>query len=262
MAKSAILYSNLAAGLTPTGTSSSAAAGFPWSNLDDPQPRIRARVTATSAILVFDLGSAMSADTWAFISTTLPVGATVRIRASTADPTCVASLLLDTGVQSAVTDPVYNGNVIACFASTSARYWRADFASATNPIDIGRAPLGLLFRPGRNYQYGAQEGVIDLSVRDTNPDTGAAFGVSGPKLRTKLLTFTGLTPTEVRDTLAKIDRDVGASGDVLFVDDPDAAWLTRARDAIWGSYRQAGPALATRQGAQIFARSMRLTERL
>jgi len=164
-------------------------------------------------------------------------------------------------VQSNVTSPDLNGDVVACFASTTARYWRIDIASATDPIEIGISMLGLLFRPGRNYQYGAQEGLIDFSTRKINEDTAASFGVKGPKLKTKLLTFTGLTHGEVRDTLAKIDRDVGASGDVLFVDDSDASWLNRARDAIYGSYRQAGPDIATRVAAQQFARSFRLTER-
>jgi hypothetical protein len=262
MAKAAILYLNLAAGLTPTGTSSSTAAGLGWDKLNDPQPRHRARVSGTSAILVFDLGSSKACDCWALISTSLPAGCTVRVRASDADPTVVASLLLDTGVLSTVTDPKFNGNAVVVFAQTTARYWRVDIASANNPIDIGLAPLGLLFRPGRNYQYGAQEGIVDLSVRDLNPDTGAEFAIQGPRKRSKLLTFTGLTHAEARDTLAAIDRDVGLGGDILFVDDPAAAYLTAARDAVWGSYRQAGPDLATRAGSQIFTRSFRLTERL
>lgn len=262
MAKSAFLLANLAAGLTPTGTSSATAAGLGWDQLTDPQPRARARVAGVSAILVYDLGSAQSVDCWALISTTLPAGATIRIRASTLDPTCVANLLLDTGVQATVTSPNYNGNVIACFAAVSARYWRIDIAAANNPIDIGLAPLGLLFRPSRNFQYGAQEGVIDLSTRDTNPDTGAAFGVAGPKLRTKMFTIQGLTKSEVRSDLAAVDLNQGASGDVLFVEDPDDTWINRARDSIYGSYRQMGPDLATRVGAQVWARSFRLTERL
>ena len=262
MARAAILYANLCAGLVATATSSATVSGFGWDKLNDPQPRERARVAATSAILVFDLGSAKSVDCWGLFSTTLPVGATIRVRGSTADPTVTGSLLFDSGVQATVTSPDYNGNFVACFAAVSARYWRIDIASATNPIEIGISTLGLLFRPGRNYQYGAQEGVVDLSVRTINPETGAAFGIAGRKLRSKLLTFTGLTPSEVRDTLAKIDRDVGASGDVLFIDNPDASFIDRARDSIWGSYRQAGPDFATRQGSQVFARSMRLTERL
>jgi hypothetical protein len=261
MAKSAFGFQNLVQGLTPTGTSSSAEATLPWSNLNDEQPRYRARVAATSAILVWDLGSAQSADFAALLSTTLPASATARLRASTADATVPSSLLHDSGVQSNVTHPDYNGQVVACFASVSARYWRWDLTGA-NPIDIGRATLGLLFRPGRNYQYGAQEGLIDLSIRDENPDTGSEHTLAGPKKRTKLITFNGFTKSEARDTLASMDRLIGASGDLLFVDDPDAAWLDRARDSIWGGYRQVGPDLATRAAAQVFSRSMRLTERL
>lgn len=264
-ARPGFLYKNLAAGLTPTGTSSSTVAGFGWDQLNDPQPRNRASVASTSAILVFDLGSAQSADCWAFISTSLPSGATIRIRASTLDPTCVANLLLDTGVLSSVTDPEYNGNAVICFASTSARYWRADFASATNPIDIGRAPLGLLFRPSIGFSYGAQEGRVDLSVRDVNPDTGAEFAIAGPRKRTRLLTFSACGESEVRgltSSIDEMDRFAGAAGDVLFVEDSDDAALDRARDSVWGSFRESGPAAATRSHPDYWSWSCRLTERL
>jgi hypothetical protein len=258
----AFLHTNLAAGLTPTGTSTAPVTGLGFDKLNDPQPRHRVRFAAAACVLVWDFLTAQSVDCLALLSTTLPTAATVRIRASTLDPTCVASVLYDSGVQATVTTPIYNGNVVACFAAVSARYWRIDIAGANDPIDIGLAPLGLLFRPSRNFQYGAQEGVIDLSTRDTNPDTGAAFGVSGPKLRTKIFTIQGLTKSEVRTDLAAVDLSQGASGDVLFVEDPDATFIERARDSIYGSYRQMGPDLATRIGAQVWARSFRLTERL
>jgi hypothetical protein len=261
MAKAAFGFQNLVKGLTPTGTSSSAAADLPWSNLNNVQPRYRARVAAASAILVWDLASAQSVDFAALISTSLPASATARLRASTADPTCVGSLLYDSGVQSTVTSPDHNGNVVNCFASVSARYWRWDLTGA-NPIDIGIAALGLFFRPGRNYQYGAQEGLIDLSIRDENPDTGSEHAIDGPKKRTKLITIQGLSKAETRDSFASVDRLIGASGDLLFVDDPDASWVDRARDSIWGGYRAVGADLATRVAAQIFSRSFRLTERL
>jgi hypothetical protein len=261
MAKAAILYTDLAALGSVTGDSSSTVANFGWDKLSDPQPRHRARVAAASAVLVWDLGSAQSVDIAALVSTSLPAAATARLRASTADPTVTGSLLYDSGVQSNVTSPDHNGNVVASFAAVNARYWRWDI-TGNDPIEIGLAPLGLAFHPGRNFQYGAQEGLIDLSVRDLNLDTGAEFGLSGPKKRTKLLTFSGLTKAEIRDTFGVIDRLVGMSGDVLFVEDPDAPFIDRARDSILGSYRQAGPDLATRQGAAVWSRSMRLTERL
>jgi len=262
MTSCAFLHTNLAAGLTPTATSTSAAASYPWTNLNDPQPRIRARVTAASLILVFDLGSAQSVDCAALLSTSLPAAATARLRASTADPTVVGTLLYDSGVQSTVTSPDYNGNIVACFTSVSARYWRWDLASGTNPIDIGLAPLGLLYRPSLNMQFGMQEGLIDLSKRDMNQDTGAEFGISGPKKRTKLLSFMGLTSAEIRDTFGTIDRNVGASGDVLFVFAPDETWINRSRDSVWGGYRQVGPDLATQPELDRWARNVRMTERL
>jgi hypothetical protein len=170
---------------------------------------------------------------------------------------------IETGWQNGVADSAYNGNVIWAGTATNVRYARWDINVGAAPIDIGLAPLGLLFRPGRNFQYGAQEGLIDLGARDINPDTGAAFGVSGPKLRTRQLTVSGLTKSEARDAFGAMDLLVGADGDVLFVEDPDESWLNRARDSIWGSFRELGAgSLATRQAAQVWARSFRLTERL
>lgn len=184
------------------------------------------------------------------------IGNTVVTTSSQFSPTFSA------GIQNGPTDPSYNGNVIATFAQQTLRYWRWDAWNTTNPIDIGLAPMGLLIRPGRNFNYGAQEGVIDLGQRDRNPDTGAEFGLSGPKPRAKLLTFSGLTKAEIRDTFGGVDRSVGGSGDLLFVEDPDASYLDRARDSIWGAYRQLGADFASRQGAQVWSRAFRLTERL
>jgi len=447
-ARPGFLYRNLAAGLTPTGPSSSTAAGLGWDKLNDPQPRHRARVSGTSAILAFDLGSAQSVDCWALISTNLGSAARARVRGSTVDgsapsnrllhshnftnaawgknnvtidsatetdpnsgttastvdedastgahfidqtisglpdditvrvscyikqkirtwarlawtdksitehytnvnlatgalglsggspgnitvsleaqgfyrvsftasvssgggtpridvhamtgdnasavylgvpgndiivfgamldydtrtntylPTTTAAIApaVDTGFTTQITaNDSYNGNVVAAFASTAARYWRIDIDGATNPIDIGLAPLGLLFRPAIGFDYGAQEGRLDLSIRDMNQDTGAEFGLAGPKKRMKLLTFGALSETEVRGFTSSVDdmdRYVGASGDVLFVSDSDASWINRSRDSIWGSFREIGASLAARAHPDYWTRSFRLVERL
>jgi hypothetical protein len=262
VAKSAWLLSDLAAGITPTG--STTATGLGWDKLLDPQPRHRARVAATSAFFIRDLGLAKSIDVAALISTSLLVGASVQLRASTADATATSSLLYDSGVVSGVTSVDYRGNVVDCIASpVSARYWRWDITGAVNPIDIGLAPLGLLFRPGRNFQYGAQEGAIDLSKRDRNEDTGGEFIVAGPKVRQKMFAYNGLTKSETRDTFHYSDLIGGGAADVLFVEDPDASALDLARDSIWGSYRAIGSdSFAARVAAQNWARPFRVTERL
>jgi hypothetical protein len=267
VAKGSFLIANLAAGLTAAAGSSSTIAGLGWDRLNDPQPRHRARVNATSAILIWDLGSAKAVDCAALISNSLTSAATARLRASTADSTVVTSLLHDSGVQSNVTDAAWNGNVVqAISASVTARYWRWDVTDAGAPIDIGLAPLGLLFRPARNFAYGAQEGRLDLGLRDTNQDTGAQFGVSGPKPRVKIFTMPAMTKTEARDIAVSadaMDRLVGVSGDVLFVPDADDTWINRARDAIWGGFRQPSTEIyGERKTVNAWSRAFRMTERL
>jgi hypothetical protein len=237
---------------------------FAGGTLKDPQPRHRARVAAGSAVLVIDLGSAQSVDCAALISTSIPAAASVQLRAKASDASWSSSLLYDSGVQAGPTDPKWNGNVITCLTSpVSARYWRWDITGAANPIDIGLAPIGLLFRPGRNFSFGVQEGRADYGARTINPDTGAAFGVSGPTLRCRVLNFAGLSKTEARGDVEAMDRLVGASGDVLFIEDPADGWINRAQNSIWGSYRTPGLAeLSSRQAYNVFARPYRMIERL
>lgn len=260
MGKAAWLLSNYAAATTPTG--SATAAGLGWDKLVDPQPRHRARVDATSAFFIQDLGSAKNIDVAAIISSSIDFADTVRVRGSVTDPTATGSLTLDTGILTNVTTSLWRGNVVLPFATASVRYLRWDLTGA-NPIYVGLAPCGLLYRPGRNFQYGAQEGVIDLGKRDRNEDTGGEFTVAGPRIRQKLIAYNGLTKSETRDGFNVQDILRGVTVDVLFVEDPDATAYDRARDAIWGSYRGVGAdSYASRVASQVWARPFRLTERL
>jgi hypothetical protein len=262
MAKAAILYSDMTQAATIGGAATVTGLGFDF--LKDPQPRHRARVNDTTAYLILDLGSARSFDVAALIGTSLDAAATARLRASASDATVTGSLAYDSGVQSGCTSTAWNGAVIGCLpAAVSARYLRWDLTLAAGPVDIGLAPCGLLFRPARNFGFGGQEGRIDASVRDSNPDTGAEFGLVLPQRRIKQITFPAFTKAEVRGDLDAMDRLVGSAGDVLFVEDPDASWADRARDSIWGSFRQPGAgALATRSYVSVFGRSITLTERI
>jgi|SRR5262245_11466722 len=251
-------------GLVPNVTSGTAA-GLGTDKLLDPQPRHRMRVAAGSTAIIYDLGSALPVDCFALISTTITsqVSTSVRIRASTADPNALTSLLYDSGVTFNVTDVVYNGNVIGTIAApVTARYWRVDIFTLDSVIDIGLIKIGQLFKPGRNYAYGAREGRVDLSTREKNPHTGGDFCTRGVTFRTRLITIAGLTKTEVRESFQFFDFAVGAGGDVLWIDDPEDTAINRARDSIWGSFREIGADLAARIASQNWARSFRLTERL
>jgi hypothetical protein len=262
MAKGSFLYQNLTPAAAISGSAN--AAGLGWDQLQDVQPRHRARVAATSAFFILDLGAGNSIDVAALISTSLDGASTARLRMSLTDATALSALVYDSTVQAACTDPAWNGAVIGCLsAPVTARYIRWDLAAAGAPIDIGLAPCGLLWRPGRNFGYGGQEGRSDPSTRDVNPDTGAEFGFALPQKRTKLVTYSGLTKVETRTSLDAMDRLVGVSGDALFVEDSDASWADRARDAIWGAFKPAGgDTLASRTAANVFSRSFKITERL
>lgn len=266
MALPGFLYRNLAAGLTPASGSSTAASGFPWSNLDNPQPRKRARSTGNSTTLIWDLGSAMSVDFAYLGSTSAEAGAScsARLRASTADPTVVASLLYDSGINASVTDPEYHGNIgHGLTTPMSARYWRWDI-STLSVLEVGVAMLGLLLRPENGVEYGFQEGRIDHSIRDLNEDTGGEFAVFGPKQRA-LQFVLGATESEVRGlttSFSDMDRLIGASGDVLFVEDSADTWIDIARDSLYGSFREVGASLATRQANTFWTRVFQMRERL
>jgi hypothetical protein len=118
-------------------------------NLQDPQPRTRARFAASPCNFIMALPSAVSADAFALVSTGLTTGATIRLRTSATDATATGSLSHDSAAIAAATGPEHNGQVIRILsAPVSVRYARWDITD-TAPIDIGCAPWGLLFRPAR-----------------------------------------------------------------------------------------------------------------
>lgn len=262
MAKAAILWNDLGAGILRTGTSPVAGLGLDM--LNDPQPRHRVRFAATGAFITVDLGSAKDVDCAALIGTANITD--WKLRANSAD-SWGGAVTYDSGTISGAIDTAQpSANAVWCSdTAITARYWRWDL-NGSNPIDVGLAPIGLLFRPTRNFAYGIQEGHRDLSVRDINEDTGAAFGLSLQRLRRRILTFPALTKDEIRGQIQSLDLRIGASGDVLFVENPgegmtDAGALKISRDSFWGSYRRIGDDLAARSAFPIWGRAFDLIER-
>jgi hypothetical protein len=262
MAKATFLHKDLSRAASFSG--STQVAGMTYATmLIDPQPRHRARVAATASNLIIDLGAGTAIDIAALISTTILNGDSVRLRMSLTDPTVTGSLLYDSGTVSGVTQNYYNGNVIMPLsASVTVRYIRWDITQASSPIDIGLCPCGLLFRPTHNFTWGAQEGRIDPSPRELNADTGAEFAVALPQKRFRYFTLPNLTQSETRATVDEMDRLAGAAGDILFIEDADAAALTRAQNAIWGAFRPATDSGGTRRFANLYGRDFKLVERL
>lgn len=259
----AFLWQDLsrAAGITTSGVLGDGAASM----LVDPQPRHRMRLAGTTCNFILDLGAQFLVDAFALISTTLQADSTVRVRFSDTDPAGLTSLLHDSGPVTGLTDAAWLGQVVAVPspATRIGRYVRWDLqASSGVSIDVGLAPCGPLFRPTRNYAYGAARGVQDYAVRDANPRTGAMFGVTGSRARVQQFALSSLTPAEVESDVKEMDRRVGTEGDVLWIPESTDDSLTRARDSIWGGFRAQGSALTTHDSFNLKSRAYLVTERL
>lgn len=234
--------------------------------LADPQPRHRMRLDGVSAQFTLDLGAVEPLDCFALISTNLVEASDVRVRASDTDAAATSSLTLDSGVLSGVTAAAYLGQVVHVLtAAIAARYVRWDLSVPSGAsIDVGLAPLGLMWRPTRNYAYGAQRGRQDYSTRDGNARTGGVFAVkAAAQSRVQAFTLAALSPSEAKGDVEIMDREVGVAGDVLWIPETDDAAIARARDAIWGAFRQVGaPALTVQDSFELLSRSYLMTERL
>jgi hypothetical protein len=225
MALAGYLYKDWTQGASVTGTATVAGLGF--DKLQDPQPRHRARVSNDSCRIIIDIGSVQSVDVAALISTSLDGTATARLRMSATDPNVTSNVLYNSGFVANVTDARFNGAIVGALSTpVSVQYIRWDL-TGTAPIDVGLAPCGLLFRPRSNFIYGAQEGRLDGSTRDRNPDTGAEFAVARPTARVKFISHDFLSAEDVRTDFDVMDYSVGAAGDLLYVEDSDADWLSQ-----------------------------------
>ncbi|MCA3360514.1 MAG: hypothetical protein INF74_01070 [Roseomonas sp.] len=142
---------------------------MPITNLQDPQPRRRARLVGSNATIIADLGAEVPVDCVALISSTLGAGALVRARLSNVANFSVT--LADTWLLSAEAQDESQGNVVLVFsAPVTAQYLRVDLTDGAVPyLDIGLLVAGQLWRLQRGTAYGIREGRVMLDRRDRNP---------------------------------------------------------------------------------------------
>ncbi|MFN7308968.1 MAG: hypothetical protein ACK5TQ_20660 [Acetobacteraceae bacterium] len=147
----------------------------PITNLQDPQPRRRARLMGSAATITADLGAEVSEDCIALISTTLGAGAMVQARLSNVANFSVT--LADTGLLNAEAQDESQGNVLLVLpAAVTARHLRVDLSDGAAPyMDIGLLVAGQLWRLQRGTAYGIREGRVMLDRRDRNPTPGPNF---------------------------------------------------------------------------------------
>jgi hypothetical protein len=240
--------------------------GMPLSNLFDPQPRTRCRLSASSGAIVADLGVGASVDCVYLGSTSLGATATVRVGLSVSDATGAARDAWDSGVLSPAPAAATFGQVVVLRAAGPAtgRYLRVDVADgAASVLDIGIIAAGALWRLARGPAYGIAEGRLMLDRRDRNPLTGAEFAV--PALanpRSARFSLPALLAAEVPQHRAMLAA-IGAAGDGLWVPDVAMTAAELAERAIWGALAEAGGVAALAQTLPArFERSFSILERI
>lgn len=265
----AFLYSNVVTGAVglsnPTSTPT-----LPLSNLLDPQPRIRARVDATSLALVVDLQASQAIDCVGLLSTNLDTialpGMLLRVLLSTVDPTGAAGDAWNSGQVAPSTDASCNGNVVVVRAAGPAtgRYLRINISPTLAPIDIGLVVAGQLWRPSRAHAYGIEEGRLILDRRERNSFTGAEFPVAAVgNPRTARFTLPALTTAEARGAFRTMVATLGAAGDALWIPDLSLSQAELNARSLWGSVATAGDVMAAAMQKQnVHSRAFSITERL
>jgi hypothetical protein len=239
-------------------------ATMPITNLQDPQPRRRARLMGSSATITTDLGAEVPVDCVALISTTLGAGAMVQARLSNVANFSVT--LADTGLLNAEAQDESQGNIVLVFpAPVTARYLRVDLTDGAAPyMDIGLLVAGQLWRLLRGTAYGIREGRVMLDRRDRNPYTGAEFPVPAiVNPRMAAFTLPALSTAEARNQHRDMLRRLGAARDTLWIAELTDSMAERNRRAIWGAVNQAGEEAAAARGSfQLLNRAFRIVERL
>lgn len=172
-----------------------------------------------SAYLLLDMGSAVACQLLGLMGTNLTSAATLRVRASDADPDALTSLLIDSGTLSSTAKTGY-GQSYHDLTATTARYWRIDIADATvaDNLQIGRLFLGPRWAPSVNQEFGWSVQVRDPSIVD-RAYGGQRHANVKPQQRVLQFSLAFMDEAEMYGNAFALARAAGIVGDVLAVHD-------------------------------------------
>lgn len=227
----------------------------PVTNLATVQPTEKWRTAGlTSTYFDLDNGSAMTMRAVALMATNLTSTATIRVQLS--DVAAGGTDIADSGTVSAgvlantesLIDPPKNALYVFSAAQT-ARYARVTLADAalsgTGYIEVGRAFIGPVWQPTRNFELAAPF-AFDDSTREQESDGGQEFLEEGTMRRIVELRFRNLTEADAWGNAWPLQGAVGRRKDVLLIPYPDSAYL--AKQWIWGRLRALTPIAAPTYG--------------
>lgn len=237
------------------------------SNLQDPQPRMRARFVGTFAEVLIDFGGTVSMDCVAFISTNATAAATYRVRLSTVDATGAAGDAWDTTTTDAYTGDDAGGNVVVVKpdGAASGRYLLARLTDATlGYVDVGLVVAGALWRVSRSIATGYREGRVILDRRDRNAVTAAQFtapAVGSPRYCEFDMAL--LTQAEATTSHRNMVRKLGAARDALWIPDIALSQAEINARSLYGAVAQPGERAGLTRPSPVarFSRSLMIEER-
>lgn len=177
-----ILTTNAFATAALTVPVGAAVASMPASNLQDAQPRLRARFLADAGAfaILADAGAAVEVGAVLLASTTLQAADTLRLRGSTADATGAAGDALDVTLTATASDAGQGQVVRPVSPGAAFRYLRVDITCASGSVrDIGLLVAGPLLTLEVGIQ-GLTEGRVPFGQALENPFTGTRHDVPAP----------------------------------------------------------------------------------
>lgn len=253
MANACIAYTNLIDTASSIVATSSNLL-LPVSNITVPHIARKWRGTTPGAdSVVVDMGVPVTFDTIAAFGLTC---STIDFKASLVDPTAMAGEVYSPTIASV--DANYGSRLSLAPAAYSARYFRFDcLTTPTGLVEIGRLFIGLRTQFAYNYVKGWQRSWIDRSTKSKT--RGGQTQVNADNtFRTIEVAFDFLSQADRDGFIEDIDRVNATKTDVLFVNDPDSANLSR--DSIWGLITNLTPVVQPHVGA--FSKQYMIEERL
>lgn len=211
-----------------------------------------------ASYMVFDLGASVVCGLLGVFGTNLSSSATVRLRASDADPAAVGTLLYDSGLVAAGVKDGY-GAIYKYFNDQAARYWRLDLADATlaDNMLVGRVFLGPKWQPsvGMPYDWG-------ITAKDPSTKTKSYGGQSfaDVRLQQRVLSFTldWMNESEMYANAFAMARDRGVVKDVLAIPFENGARISE--QAVYGLIESSKE--LKHRASQIFRTEYTIEERL
>lgn len=248
---------------------------LPAVNLLNQQPRKVARsvgLSESATTVTFDLGSPTLLSMFALIATNLSVGSMWRI--VVADNDDFEDPSLDIQLPGRPSDVVWGslpwgvlpwngllgkdppGGPITFYkhpTTVLGRYVRIDISDPGNPagyVQVGRFMAGDAFSPQRNMSMGVEIGIVDES-RKSYSVGNQVYSDRKPPRRRIACNFEVIAESEAFGQIYDLMLEVGVSGVVLIVYDPEDNEAILPRRTIYAQLSELSPVVAVRHDPMI-----------